>query len=262
MEFNYDFAQTPPSSGGGKNFPISPEGGWLVQITSEEMRPMKQGQGNMLVFSLQGLEGAVNGVTAESRHNLQHPKQETVQIAMAEISAIAYATGTIAPGNTRLQRTTDMFGKPFRVIVVQQPNSQYTEIVGYRTADGRDPVKIANGSANVPTRGAQGQPAGMSQGQAPQFGQPAQGMQQAPQGQPQFGQQPGQGGFQQQAAPQGGFGQQQQPQGQFGQFGQQPQGQPAFGQQPGQHQQPPQGGGWGQPAQGAPQGQPQWGQQG
>lgn len=271
MQFNYDFANTPPSSGGGKNFPVSPEGGWLVQITAEEMRPMKNGQGSQLVFALQGLEGAVNGQTAESRHNVHHQKQETVAIAYAEISAIGYATGVLAPGRTHLADTSLLFGKPFRVIVVQQANSQYTEIVGYRSADGRDPVKIANGSANVPTHGA---PGGMNQppqGGAPggfggqPMGQPQQGFG-APQGQPQG--QP-QGGFQGQ--PQGG---QQQPQGGF-------QGQPqqgGFGGNPGQAPQggapqgqgggfgnaaPPQGGGWGNPQQGQPQGgAPGWGQGG
>ena len=270
MQFNYDFANTPPSSGGGKNFPVSPEGGWLCQITGEEMRPMKNGQGSQLVFALQGLEGAVNGQTAESRHNVQHMKTETVAIAYAEISAIGYATGVLAPGRTHLADTSLLFGKPFRVIVVQQANSQYTEIVGYRSADGRDPVKIANGSANVPTHGA-GQPQGMPQGGPPAGfgGQPmggspqGQGMPQqgggfgAPQGQPQ-GQQ---GGFQGQPQGQQGFG---------GNQGQMPQGSPqgggqGFGNgQPMGGQQPPSGAGWGQPQQGQPQGgggQPQWGAQ-
>ncbi len=282
MDFNYDFAGTPPMTGGGKNFPVSPEGGWLCQIVGEEMRPMTGGQGSRLVFLYQGLEGAVNGVSAENGHNIvHHSKPETVQRALAEISAIGYAVGVLAPGRTRLGPTTDLFNKPFRVIVVQSTDPRFTEIVGYRAADGRDPVKIANGSANVPTHGAPGgQPAGMPQGQAPGFGgapqgqapgfgitngQPQQGFQGQPQqqsgfapqgGQPGFGGNPAQGqpGMQQGAAPGFGNGQPQQGQPQAPAGG--GWGQPQVG-QPGQGGAPQWGGGQ---QGGAPQGQPQWGQ--
>lgn len=197
VAFNYDFSNTPPSSGGGGQFPPSPQGGWLCRIIGEESKPMKQGQGTRHIFILEGMEGQVTGLKHSSGHNVMHPNPETTRIAMQEIAAIGWATGVLQHGQTFLTDTSQLFGKPFRVVVVQGSDPRYTEITQFLTADGKNPADLFAGKTGAPSAGPannapQGHPPQNFGGGGGFNGQPPQG---APSGQPNYGQQPQGGGW-------------------------------------------------------------------
>ncbi|MFW5829718.1 MAG: DUF669 domain-containing protein [Planctomycetota bacterium] len=90
---NFDAHQVDPAAG---RDPI-PAGKYLVAITSSEMKPTRNGAGQYLEFEYQVLEGEHKGRRVWSRHTLQHPSDQTVQIARGELSAICRAVGVMTP---------------------------------------------------------------------------------------------------------------------------------------------------------------------
>ncbi|MBI5939841.1 MAG: DUF669 domain-containing protein [Caulobacterales bacterium] len=90
---NFDANQVEPSTG---KDPI-PAGKYVAAISSSEMKPTKNGNGQYLELEYQILEGEYKGRKVWSRHNLHHPNAQTVQIARGELSAICRAVGTMTP---------------------------------------------------------------------------------------------------------------------------------------------------------------------
>jgi hypothetical protein len=90
---NFDANQVEPSSG---KDPI-PAGRYVAAITASEMKPTKNGAGQYLELEYQILDGEAKGRKLWSRHTLQHPSQQTVQIARGELSAICRAVGIMTP---------------------------------------------------------------------------------------------------------------------------------------------------------------------
>ena len=90
---NFDANQVEPSSG---KDPI-PAGKYAAAISASEMKPTKNGSGQYLELEYQVLDGEHKGRKVWSRHNLQHPNVQTVQIARGELSSICRAVGVMAP---------------------------------------------------------------------------------------------------------------------------------------------------------------------
>ena len=90
---NFDANQVEPSAG---KDPV-PAGKYLAAITASEMKPTKNGAGQYLECEYQILDGEHKGRKVWSRHNLQNPNQQTVQIARGELSAICRAIGVMQP---------------------------------------------------------------------------------------------------------------------------------------------------------------------
>ena len=90
---NFDANQVEPASG---KDPI-PAGKYVTAISASEMKPTKNGTGQYLELEYQVLEGEHKGRKVWSRHNLQHPNTQTVQIARGELSAICRSVGVMAP---------------------------------------------------------------------------------------------------------------------------------------------------------------------
>jgi hypothetical protein len=253
--------------------PRWPLGRHPVQITDAEIVGVKSGNGGMVVFECEVIDGPNKGFKGPYRINLYHSDAKTVEMAQRQYSALCHVTGKLIPQDVLEHR-----GIPFQVEVTEQKltaeqeqkkaNGEsvtpFTQVSRLYYIDGREPGKEHLG----PQNGAAAQPQGNQGGNGGGWGggqQQPQGQQQQPQGGSAGGAWGG-GGQQQPQQPQA------QPQG--GQWGGgapasqgQPQGgAPAGGQawgggQPQGQQQPqqPQGGGqtWGQ---GAPQQQPQGGQ--
>ena len=89
---NFDANQVEPSAG---RDPI-PAGKYVAAITASEMKPTKNGTGAYLELEYQVLDGEHKGRKLWSRHTLQHPSAQTVQIARGELSAICRAIATMA----------------------------------------------------------------------------------------------------------------------------------------------------------------------
>ncbi len=90
---NFDATQVEPSTG---KDPI-PAGKYVAAITASEMKPTKNGAGQYLECEYQILDGDHKGRKLWSRHTLQHPSAQTVQIARGELSAICRAVGIMTP---------------------------------------------------------------------------------------------------------------------------------------------------------------------
>lgn len=212
-----------------------PLGRHPVVITGGEVKASKDGNNGLVEFALEVIDGPAKGQQGAYRLNLYHStSKQAVDIARKQLSAVCHVVGVYQLGSDGKQLSA-LFGKPFVVEVVQQKDTQYTEIKNVFDMQGNPPGKQGAG-------GPQGQPAAQTPPQGQPQGQQAWG-----------GQQGGNGGGQAAPAAQG------QPAPQQA-WGGQPQGQPT--QQP---QTAPQGGGWQQQGtpqgQGAPagNGQPSWG---
>lgn len=238
---NFDASTVSPEFGGSSFFPVSDEKGWLVVIAgSNGFKTANSGKGQYLELILKGQEGPVAGQDATLRLNLMHENQTAVQAAYAQLSAIAHVTGVMRIGNV-----SDVFNRPFRVVSVEQKQTEadkaagkaaYTQLAdnGIRDQQGNRPGKGGQGPQVAQTAPQMTQAPQMQQAQPPQGGGQAAAPQWGQQGGGQVQQQPAQ--QQTQAAPD--WGQQQQQQG--GQAVPQSGGAPAWGQ--------PQGGAGGQPA--------------
>lgn len=90
---NFDASQVEPSAG---KDPV-PAGKYVAAITASEMKPTKNGAGQYLELEYQIIDGEHKGRKLWSRHNLQHPNAQAVQIARGELSAICRAVGTMTP---------------------------------------------------------------------------------------------------------------------------------------------------------------------
>ena len=241
--------QHDPTQTGGGGFPV---GKHPVIIKSAELKPTQAGDGGLVEFQLEIIDGPARGTTGAYRLNLYNKSEKAARIAHSQLSALCHVTQQFQLGADGTQLSV-LFNIPFVIEVgMQKGDEGYTEVKKVFDMAGNEPGKPpTNPQANANAAAFQ-QPAQQAapQQQAPQGGAQAWG---APQGQPQ-GQQPAQGANGWGGAPQG-QGQQAGPQ----------QGQPGGWQQPGQGQPDPNAGQQGAPAggwqqgQGAPQGGPSWG---
>lgn len=221
----FNAGQVDPNFGGQSFFPKSDDKGHLVILVADNgWKPAKSGEGQYLELILKAQEGAIAGMEAPLRLNLQHAKPNAVAAAQAQLSAICHCVGVLTPSTT-----ADLFNRPFRVVSELQDPAKpdgYTQLAnnGIRDVNGNKPGAAQSGAVSPqPAQQAPAQPAQGGWGGQPG---PAQG-------------QPAQGGIAGAAGP--GWGNAQQ----------------------GQAQQTAQGGpGWGAPAQGnaAPGGAPGWAQ--
>lgn len=279
VQLNFDATQVEPDAG----FEVYPAGWYNAAIDESEMKPTKDGAGQYLQLRLNILDGQYAGRKLFARLNLRNSNQQTVEIAMKQLSAIGHAVGVL-----HIQDSGQLHGLPMKVKVkVRAASGDYeasNDITAYKNIN--EQVDMAGGPSGPAVGGGFAapqqpqQPQGFGAPQQPQ--QPMQQPVQQPMQQQQPMQDPNAGAAtqpwqqqpaqqpqqpQQQQAPQ----QQAQPEQQAQQPWQQPQGQQAQqpwaqapAQQPQQAQQAVQ-----QPQQQAPQEQhpaqsavPPWQQQG
>jgi len=78
-------------------FEAIPAGKYIAIISNSEVKPTKAGNGSYLEIQFEIIDGEYKGRKIWSRLNLDHPKELTVKIAKAELSAICRAVGVMAP---------------------------------------------------------------------------------------------------------------------------------------------------------------------
>lgn len=245
LPYTFDATQIDPTQTVG-NLPV---GRHIVTVTSSDIKDTKDKGGQYLELVLTVIDGENKGASGAWRLNINHHKEQTMQIAHRQLSSICHAIGVY-----QINDTNQLHDKPFIVEVgIQQKNDQqkegtvYTEVKRVFDINGNEPGKRQ--SQPQYQQPPQSQPAGWqpSQGQLASEWQPPQSQQASQQSQPQT-QQPPQG-------------QPQQP----------PQWQPPTPQQSQPTPQPqPNPAAWGQPngssrtgapqsaPSGAPQSQPSW----
>jgi len=139
----FDASQHDPTQSAGQ----MPIGKHPVVITSSEIKATNAGDGGMLVFNLQIIDGPQKGGTGAYRLNLYHQTNEqTVQIAKRQLSAICYVIGVFNVANTE-----QMHNIPFVVEVGPQKNDpQYTEVKKVYDMQGNEPKKGQAAPAPTP----------------------------------------------------------------------------------------------------------------
>lgn len=143
MQLNTDFSTIKPNEAGGQQFPPSdPKMGWLVKIIDSFPKENKAKTGTIAVLKLEGLDQAVAGMVMDYGINVANPNQQAVDIGFAELSAVAHCIGILRVGNT-----LELHGRPFRVMVRKQRDSDYNEIYGVQDANGNAPGKAGQGPA-------------------------------------------------------------------------------------------------------------------
>ena len=126
-----------------KPFELLPPGKYVVQIVASELRPTKDGQGQLLWLELDVLEGPLAGRKVFDRLNLVNPNPQTVEIAQRTLSAICHATGRL-----QLQDSEELHLIPMLVdVTIQPPKNGYSESNKLRY------LKLERGTAAVPPAG-------------------------------------------------------------------------------------------------------------
>ena len=123
-----------------------PPGKHPVIIVSSAFVPTKdstpQDPRMMLVFTLEATDGPAKGGKQTDRLLVQHPNQQTVNIAMSQLAAYCAVTG-----RQGFNDTSELHNIPFMIEVgPQKNNADYTEVKGVYFLDGRD---AASGAAQA-----------------------------------------------------------------------------------------------------------------
>lgn len=90
---NFDASQVDPSVA----YEALPADKYLVEITASEMKPTKNGSGTLLQLEYTVLDGEYKNRKVWDRLCIKHTNEQTVKIAMANLSAICHATGVLKP---------------------------------------------------------------------------------------------------------------------------------------------------------------------
>ena len=106
-----------------KPFELLPPGKYVAQIVASELRPTKDGQGQLLWLELDVLEGALAGRKVFDRLNLVNSNPQTVEIAQRTLSAICHATGRL-----QVQDSEELHLIPMLVdVIIEGPKKGYGE---------------------------------------------------------------------------------------------------------------------------------------
>jgi hypothetical protein len=154
----------PTRTGGGQALPV---GKYPVVITGCSKEDSQNNSNNaMLVFTLQAIDGPNKGASGAYRLNIWHEKTTVREIAHNQLAAVCAVTGVGGLTNG----CPELFGKPFVVDVVPQPNNDkgYTQVNSVFDMQGQPPKKGAPAPANTAP------PAQAWAGQAPAAAPPAQ----------------------------------------------------------------------------------------
>lgn len=196
----FDAAAFDPS-GVASQFPVGRHP-VIIKSSSQQAVKDKPTEG-MLILQLEVFDGPAKGAVGPYRLNIWNASEQTREIASKQLSAICHVVGTHQLVD-KVNMCSELFGKPFVIVVSQQTDARYTQIDGVLDMAGNQAKR-----GQVPTQPPQGQPmqqAPMQQAPAaPSWQQPPNAAPaQAPAAAPSWqasGQAPAQAAPPQQAAP-------------------------------------------------------------
>ena len=105
---NFDASQVDPSVA----YEAIPADKYLVEITASETKPTKNGSGTLLQLEYTVIEGEYKNRKVWDRLCIKHANQQTVKIALANLSAICHAVGVMKP-----QDSTELHHIPLVITV-------------------------------------------------------------------------------------------------------------------------------------------------
>jgi len=119
LGMNFNAEEVKPAG----DFSALPSGDYAVIISNSELKPTKNGSGEMLVLTLCVVEGEHKDRYLWSRLNLKNDNEKAVEIGQRQLSAICHATGVM-----RLSDSAELHDKPMMVKVAYvPPKGEYGE---------------------------------------------------------------------------------------------------------------------------------------
>lgn len=129
----FDASDVMPEQGTSKH----PQGKFPATLTNTELKPNKSGEGQYLAVTFTTPSG-----TIINRYNLQNNNQQTVDIAVKQLSALCWATGVMRVNMNAAAQ--ELRGAKCMIDVQDQPeNPKYSEITRVYDANGNEPGKGA-----------------------------------------------------------------------------------------------------------------------
>lgn len=125
-----------------------PAGVYQTIIVDSEVKPTKNGTGQMAIFTLQIVDGAHAGRKLFARINVRNPNPEAERIGQSQLSALCHAAGVL-----QLQDTAQLHNRVVRtkVKIRKDTTGQYddqNECTGFEAAGGAQmPAASAPGMA-------------------------------------------------------------------------------------------------------------------
>ena len=136
---NFNAATVAPQ----QSFPVLPAGVYSVVATDSEVKPTKNGTGQIAQFTMQVVEGEHAGRKIFARFNIANQNPEAERIGQSQFSAFCHAAGVL-----QVTDTAQLHGRPVRakVKIRKDTTGQYedsNEVSGFEAAGGPGPVAPA-----------------------------------------------------------------------------------------------------------------------
>ncbi|QYK49105.1 MAG: DUF669 domain-containing protein [Phycisphaeraceae bacterium] len=135
----FDATNVEPNAG----FDPIPAGTYPAVVIESEMKPTKKGDGKYLEVTIEVLEGECKGRRIWDRMTIEHPNEQTVQIAMGALSALCRAVGVVRPNDS-----SELHNIPLDVKVGLKKRSDTGEMTNTVKA------YLKKGGATAPATGA------------------------------------------------------------------------------------------------------------
>lgn len=153
--FSFNAANVAPQ----QSFTPIPAGTYVAQVTESEIKPTKNGTGQMMNLTLEVIDGQYKHRKVFGRINVVNQSAEAERIGQSQLSALCHATGVM-----QLQDTVQLHGKPVKIKVKVRVDEtgkydDQNEVTGFES--------IAGGQIPAASQQAQSAPAAPSASAAP-----------------------------------------------------------------------------------------------
>lgn len=125
-EINFNAEQVAPDTG---ITPV-PRGRYKVVIVESELKPTKNGAGEIIALSHQVIDGPCRGKTIKSNLNWKNQNATAQNIGHAQLSAICHSVGVLHPQNTQ-----QLHNIPLCLEVDVTDDGKYNEVKAYLHLD-------------------------------------------------------------------------------------------------------------------------------
>ena len=153
--FQFNAANVAPQ----QSFTPIPAGSYIAQVVESEIKPTKNGTGQMMNLTFEVLDGQYKNRKVFGRINVVNQSAEAERIGQSQLSALCHATGVM-----QLQDTVQLHNKPIKIKVKVRVDEtgkydDQNEVTGFES--------IAGGQIPAASQQAQSAPAAPSASAAP-----------------------------------------------------------------------------------------------
>ena len=143
--FQFNAANVAPQ----QSFTPIPAGSYIAQVVESEIKPTKNGTGQMMNLTFEVLDGQYRNRKFFGRINVVNQSAEAERIGQSQLSALCHATGVM-----QLQDTVQLHGKPVKIKVKVRvdESGKYdasNEVTGYEAISGAVQVPAASQQAQA-----------------------------------------------------------------------------------------------------------------